>query len=424
VLSLIFPVLVSLGADLPLVDPGRAPVLTMASGRLRASGVPIVAVEQAGSAAAVVQLHVRTGTSERTLDEARATWVFAAALADGRQKLPRDVSASDDVREARGETRVAVDIDGFVVSDAVPAAAIDTALRAVEKRLARRKKLVVPATFPPRLAEAKGEIPHPARQLIAAGHTASFPLDEEANPSPALFALLVDKTLRKDDVVLVVVGPEAPDKLIARAERAVRTPLPAGRGSATPLPPITGTRTIEGAEIPLDDAVFGAEVVAVYVPLARASSSEGPEDPVAQRRTRAAEHVLAELSGIALEERASFSVLSVVVRHPVDARAFPEGVEKAAREPLAAIARAPVDDGVLDMARRRTRARLLRKLSTPEGTALVVGRAALKDGDAREAVALVDAVGAVTADALVDVAARALATGCVVASGTEVAPWR
>jgi hypothetical protein len=423
VLALVFPVLVATAAQLPLVDPGPPPLLSMASARLRGSAIPVVAIEQAGSAFAVVQLHVRTGTSERTTEEARATWAFAVSLADGRLAAQKDVSARDDVRLAMGETRVALDVDGFVISDGVPAAALDVALRAVDKRLARRRKLVVPAAPIARLDEAPREIPIVVRQLFAAGHAAAFALDEVATPAPELMASLADKVLRRDDVLLVIVGPETPQKLIARAERALRTPLLPGRGEITPLHPITGTRSVDGAEIAIREAVHGSHVGAVYIPLGAPPTVRAP-DVDEQLRARAAERVLAELAGITYEERAAFSVVSVLVRTPVDNRSGTDALESVALAPVAALAASPVDEAMLTRAKRRAKSAILRRLTTPEGMALVVGRAALHGGDAKFFERTLLAIDLVTADSVVNAAAGALTTGRVVATGVEVATWR
>jgi hypothetical protein len=423
VLALIFPLLVAAAAELPLVDPGPQPLVSVLTARLRASGMPIVAVEQAGIPWAVVQLHVRTGTIERTPEEARAMWAYAVSLADGRLAPPKDVSAKDDVAQAGGETRVALDVDGFVVSDGVPAGALDIALRAVEKRIVRRRKLVVPAAPAARLDVAPREIPLAARQLFGAGHAAAFPLDETASPAPELLTALVDKTLRRDDVVLVVVGAEAPEKLIARAERAIRTVLPVGRGTTTPLSPLTGTRSVLGAEIAMQNAVHGAEVGAVYIPLQAPPRSDAA-DVDDGLRARAAERVLAELAGVAYEERAAFALLSVVVRTPLDPRPGTDALETTALAPIAALARGPVDEDVLKRAKRRAKTALLRSFTTPEGAAFVVGKAALHGGDAQIFVRSVDAVDGVTADDVVVAAAGALTAGRVVATGVEVSTWR
>jgi hypothetical protein len=201
----------------------------------RGRAPPVVIVPARGTDWAVVQLHVRLpeGTSPQQAES------LAAALAEGGSDTSRTTAAAQ-VRDASGQTSVWVGPQSVAISDSLPASSLDDSLKAMERRLRSRSRLVPASAQPPRLAgpvaapeivRAKLAAPAPAPAQPPAG-TAP---DETPDPKTALRALASD-ALRAGEVFVVVLAPGEPAELSRRTWRHVRTQLQQARPPAVAPP--------------------------------------------------------------------------------------------------------------------------------------------------------------------------------------------
>jgi hypothetical protein len=322
------------------------------------TGLPVVVVEAPGATWAVVQLHVRTAGEGLTAEQARGLRTFAAALA--RAGEGRGQPASDRVAAAGGETRVSRSLDSVVISDGLPAASIDEAIRAMDTRLRERRRLVPPLVAVPALEPPSMPPPPVVRQLMAPGHPYALP--DDGATTPAVLTALSDRLLRRENVVLVVVAPDRTGITLARINRWLRAPLPRG---ALVVPAVGA---LDGGRVALAPSEGDDVLASLWLPV--------PAAVPAERSTRrAALLVLADLLGA---EHGSAASLDWLV-FDVHAREGPSGEQARLRE-LEAAARG-LDDSAIAASRARARTALVRPRRAPEQLALVHGRRVLTDLD-------------------------------------------
>ncbi len=389
--------------EAPGAAPGSPPSsLPCTSGSSRA-GVPVVVVVAPESPWAVVQLHVRVA-GEGIAQELRAhTEALAAALAEGRSH-PTRPGARARVAAAHGETRIHVDEDAFVISDGVPAAALDVALRALDERLAARRRLLPAGGPPPPPLERAARVPLPVRQALAPAHPYAQPLSLEGPPDPAQIGALADLVLRRDGVVVVVIGPDPEPRLRARVLRALRTTLPPGAKPTVPLTPGPGDRVVEGVHLPEGPRGLFSWLWWQTPGRAFAAPSE-----------RAAYRALAALLGAEAGQGEAAGWISWHV--PITSEPAAEALEQARIERLEAVAAGKRSDEDVKAAAARARTALLRELSAPAALARVLGAEALS-GKACSLDAELAALQLVTPDAVQAAAAALLARGRLVVRGS------
>lgn len=345
-------------------------------------GLPLVAVAAPESPWAVVQLHVRALGTGLTPEEADGIGAFARALAEGQIKGGRAPSARAQVAAAGGVTRMWRAADSIVISDAVPASSLDVALSAMNARLAGRRRLDSAPTFPPSLDDDR-RVPRAARQLLAPGHPYALALDGAATVDDKLRAQIADRLLKRDGVVVVVLGALDSRKLRAAVGRRLNASLPPG---ALPLDDVAhpqGVRLVEGAPAFALKGPGGTPPTALWFPASAPLRLDkrpdaGPDVEARERiRDQAALRVVARLLDLDLERRAGVTWLRAAVS---------TGGEQAERQRLqeiAAVAEHPLDPVALARVRQLERSDVARRTADPELLCFDLGRAALVFGDAR-----------------------------------------
>lgn len=359
----LLPLLLAL-FPLPFATPGAtadAGIVACTSSASR-GGIPVVVVSAPESPWAVVQLHVRIAGEGVSQDLRAHSEALGHALAEGAHPNGRP-GAREKVAAVHGETRVLVDEDAIVISDGVPAGSLDTALSALDQRLAGRRRLV-PASSPlPRL-EGEGRVPLVVRQALAPAHPYAQPLTVSEAPDPAKLVALADAVLRREGVVVVVIGPEPEARLRARALRALKTSLPTGARAPVSLTTTPGARVVEDVTLPSGPRGLFSWLW-WQTPGLRAAT---PAD-------RAAYRALAALLGAEHGQGDAAGFLSWHV--PLTSPAGAEAAEARRLERLEAVASGEIPDDDVSAAAERARTALLRELSSPEGLARALGAEAL-----------------------------------------------
>lgn len=372
----------------------RSSSLPCTSGSSR-GGLPVVVISSPESPWAVVQLHVRVA-GEGIPQELRAhTEALASALADGKVHKARP-GARARIAAAHGETRVLVDDDAFVISDGVPAESLDVALSALDGRLRVRRRVIPHEGAPlPRL-DGEGRVPLMVRQALAPAHPYAQPLSLEGEAEAAKITALADLVLRRDGVVVVVIGNEPEAKLRARALRRLTTTLPTGAKAFVPLTPTAGARVIEDVKMASGPRGLFSWLWWQTPGMRAGTASE-----------RAAYRTLGALVGAEAGEGDAAGWISWHVPLTSPDRAEAEEVRRIER--LEAVAAGEISADDVKRASARARSERLRELSSPEALARAIAAAAL----AGHACALDDELSALSAvtPASVQAAATALIVG-------------
>lgn len=241
----------------------------------------------------------------------------------------------------------------------------DMLLKLVDERLRARARML-PATRRVDVEPTADPTMDPrALALALPGHPTALPAAGGAAETPAIRAVL-DQLLRRDRVVLAVVGPDDPTALLTRVLRLVAAPLPPGTTTAVTMPPIgAGTRLIEASGERTSSTLW-------IVGPGRGSPGASPEQ-------RAARAVLARMLGGRVEATDAVYAIALDVDAP-----RPSGIARAERRRLQAfldVARTPPPADVVDRLRTQERADRLQRLTDPAAIADALGRALLA-GDA------------------------------------------
>lgn len=371
------------------------PLVPWAVGQTR-GGIPIVAVGAPGAPWGVVQLHVRLAVGDLTAAERLSLAPALEALADG-ALAGRARAISADVAEAGGTTRRRIGTDQAVIAEGAPMDRFEILLRSLDERLRARGRLLPAARRVD--DEPTADLPLDPRALALAlpGHPGALPASGGSADAAILRAVL-DKLMRRDRVVLSVVGPLPATELLGLVLRIVGAPLPPGPAPSTvPVLLATGTRLAESA---LEGDAPGSSSTLWLVAPGRGGPGASPE-------ARAARSVLARLVGGRTEGTDAVNAIAL----DVDS-ARPSGIaraEAARLQALLEVARTPPPADVVERLRTLERAQRLQALTDPAAIADALGRALLA-GDAGLVDKEIAALGAVTPEA-VAAAARAAAAG-------------
>jgi hypothetical protein len=359
-------------------------------------------IEAPGAQWAVVQLHLRLSPwSSKGAEHHPHAARLAAALAYGRSETARD-AASAPVLAAGGEIAFFASDELIVVSDALPADDLDVSLKAMERRL-RAKNRLLPAPGPVARLPGPSRVPAAVRRAYAPGQpyatqflpafppAAATDLAESAMDPQSLRSLLSEQ-LRVGEALLVVLAPGDSAKLRKRAWRHVRSQL----GQAKPAAEDT---TALGPDAGPSPAVWHPPTAPVRV------TTDEPSPPARGLYTWAwlrlpaaaddavqlgAASVLAQLVGGEVSLGADPGWLSLFI--PLTDVEDADAAEKSAIERFGSLA----NDADADTFERARAARLgtsWRALADPRRLALETGRAHLLTGGLSPlAVAVLDGV--------------------------------
>lgn len=364
--------------------PLHAQVLPWAVGQTR-GGIPVVAVGAPASPWGVVQLHVRLSAGDLSPAERQSVDAALTALADGAMAgRPRPASA--DAADVGGKTTRRIGADHAVLSEGAPMERFDLLLKLVDERLRARARILPATRRVDTEPTADPALDPRALALALPGHPTALPASGATGPgveAPAIRAVL-DQLLRRDRIVLAVVGPEEPTALLARVLRLVAAPLPPGNNAPLAPPAIgPGTRLIEATGDRTASTLW-------MVGPGRGAPGASPEQ-------RAARAVLARMLGGRVEGTDAVYAIALDVDAP-----RPSGIARAERKRLQAlvdVARSAPPAEVVERLRTQERADRLKRLTDPAAIADALGRALLA-GDAGLVDKELAALATVTPDAV------------------------
>jgi hypothetical protein len=403
------------------------------------SGIPVAWIAAEDAPWATVQLHVSLHGIRLSAQDEGALTELALRLAQGNRRGSKGKGAADRVAGLGGKTSLLMHLDGFAISDGVPADKLDAAIKAMRERLSARMRLAPTPTGGTTVALdfRDASVAPESRELLAPGHAyarsqtwPNRPPRAAAPPPPdGDVDALANALLVRGAVAVVVVGGEA--KATKRSlMRHFAIPLPKKDRLVDQVASLTGSLRVAEQQVPQKSAtsiqwyfpgpgwgeVKSADLEAdSRLPWFKPSADAGvataqTNQSVDGLRALAARAVLAELVKGAVVERAALSMLTFTSTSAATQDGSKAGAGSIPLSALRARAEKPGSSLEVSKARERVKAMRLEGLSSSVDLAFHLGIGMLFAEDPRlfEAqIHLLDTIG----PADIQAAARAALSG-------------